>query len=337
MSHDHTPPRPQVSVSHGRPQNVTEKPPRKKPKLSPISTETGTTAALKHSKGHEKSSKSKNHEKSPKVKGHGKGSKSKKLKSQQVSARSVLCGETQHAVSRVNPIPGYIARRQPCISSSSSASEGEVDVTTAIDTNISLSICLKKSLIGLDPGRLHAHAPLQPGEGGGAATALTVSIDRKRINQRSHHHDDTGVEKSAALAELSEPQPPPHGLTSDTDTYMVELDSTSNKMIFRVGSGDRGVSVEKKSKKRHKKKSKHAKRSKMKLNSGMEAGTELQDTSMGFQDTSRNYQDTSMGTSRNYQDTSQDTSMGFQDTDVDTGNVWIADTEPLKVKIKIPS
>lgn len=274
--------------------------------------------------------------------------KVKKGKVKMVSARSILATDKDLLAERASKDKTCSkAGRRPYVPELSSEEDDteEVDVMTPINTDTSLSVSLKKSLIQLD-----AFDATKKDRSG----AYMVSINREALPKpparrksrdkgktRDKEKRELVKSRTAKLAELSsEPLPDPEPLLNpvpstpdDSGSYRVEFDGTSTKMIFRSGGVAEGISKadggvvggvvkEKKAKKHHKKK----KKSKKSKSKSLEAS---QDISGACQDTGDTHQDT-IGACQDTVGAHQDTADGASQ---DTDKMWFTDS--LKVKIKL--
>ena len=342
----HAPHTAKVKVSHGPRQDVSDlkssdqlKSPAKKrqkvhhhhtgPDITAVPIDTGD-------KSHEKVSKP---------------VKVKKGKVKTVSARSVLMADKDLSAEKDTKEEACSkAAKRPYIPDLSSEEEGteEVDVTTPISADTSLSVSLKKSLIRLDA--FDATKEDRPGEymvsinrGTLPKPARRKSRDKDKTRDKEKSRDKAKKEliksRTAKLAELSsEPLPSPEPLLNpvpaapdDSGSYRVEFDGMSTKMIFRSGGAAEGtpkgeavvggVAKEKKAKKHHKKK-----KSKKSKSKGLEAGQDTGDTHPDI-----------IGTCQDTVGARQDTVGAHQDTgsgaSQDAGKMWFTDS--LKVKIKL--
>lgn len=274
--------------------------------VGPVSMETGATTPMdtKSTSG---------------SKSRGKGSKpnSKKAKLKPTSARGVLTTEKQDQALAASGVGSKVARRRRCVPNLSSDEDNskEVDITTPLETDQSLSVSLRKSLIQLNA--FDATKQDQPG-------SYMVSISRETLLRPGQRVSERGAVKSRTATSAEQSKPPQ--VPQCPGSYRVEFDGTPTKMIFRSGDiasdvvGGVAVAREKKSKKKHHKK-KHSKKSKSHEASPDTGQVTLQDIGGAGQDTGEACQDTAKEL--------QDIGGAGQDT----GEVWYTDS--LKVRIKL--
>lgn len=242
----------------------------------------------------------------------------KRSKIKQVSTRSILMGDDAGPAVRTgkNKLPRKKKRPSHTLSSSDEEDSLEVDVTTPLDSNASLSVSLKKNLIQLDTFDIDTarHKGVSQPDTGNAfdvvrhhhPKSLLVSINKGTLSSstpsNSNHTSSNRSElvqdqmgQSITFAPTAAPPlttPPVCAAKSPSEVESYKVEFTGTKMIFRSSgtgvattgiegvSGGGGIAATgKKCKKKHKKKAK--KRAKL---------LEREDVSLEPQDTAGNVQ-----------------------------------------------
>lgn len=221
----------------------------------------------------------------------------KRSKIKQVSTRSILMGDDAGPAVRTgkNKLPRKKKRPSHTLSSSDEEDSLEVDVTTPLDSNASLSVSLKKNLIQLDTSNTFDTARhkgvSQPDTGNALDVArhhhhpksLLVSINKGTLSSStpssSNHTSSNRSElvqdqmgQSITFAPTTAPPlttPPVCAAKSPSEVESYKVEFTGTKMIFRSSgtgvattgiegvSGGGGIAATgKKCKKKHKKKAK---------------------------------------------------------------------------------